>query len=1613
VKRTIKVIIVWLIIILLLSLQGLNSSYDGSTQTLNEPILSDNLDGNWTALWELKNPSNYTTTRIEFNDGKATLQLNRIKRIENKITQFRNGTYDNVMEYGNFGIGLDLTRDFTTLISDTQNHRVIEVDFNKWLWQYGTNSTPGYTLKKLNKPSFAVRYNDKTLITDSNNNRVIEVGKNNEFYWQYGSNTTAGIGNNLLNDPSSALAMDNGNILIADTGNDYVVEVNRNKKWVWQYGYSGNDPGDWNPGESMLTQPTFAEPLSNGNILITDRGSNIIIEVNKNKFIEWVCDKIRLPGGGWTNLYGPTFAKRLPNGNTLIADTNHHCVIEIDPDLNLLWQYGRRGISGSGFDKLTFPTCAMRLKNGNTLITDTGNHRVIEVNGTNHIIWQYGTNGTYGSGLNYLYAPQAAAPIQRQVLHGAFISQVIDGGKVTNWTNISWKHISPLLTQIYFATRTGNTPSPSTGVWSEWSGAYIDSKGEIITSPNNRYIQYAAVFISLEVDLTPILREVIINGTRYEQSGELITCYLEPSGLIKWVELRSSAELNGQIIEPYYSIREDFPWQKVDRNGDLRNVPIDSGKIKFRFVFTTSNISNTPVLENISLVFERLGKLYEINVIPNSGDLVVGEELDFTAKGYDEYGRELLINPVWSTTVGEIEDGRFISQTKVSTGYVNATENGVVGCAEINLIPGPLDSIVVNPTDIVIIAGDSRLFTATGYDRFNNEVQIKPIWKTDIGVMEDNLLIAQQFGGSGTVKAMVDDTTGFANVSIKLNSSTHHPPKILSRVPNQVKPEDCEPWVLNLAYYEWDDEDTSDKLLWYITDVNKTLYTTTGSYSKNDIITFIPKQNAFGTNKATLWLIDSDNMTTNQPLWINITPINDKPVIKDIPNIVIHYEEPYTFDYSKYINDIETPDNKLILNIEEPVGQKYTTVNGLNVTYNYPKSMFGEIILITLRVSDGEELAEDILQVSITDNHAPVLVKPLPEITLYEGESEANIFDLDEHFMDPDNDPLTYFFTAQYIAVNIFENNSVTITSPISWSGMETITFRAMDNNGAMAEGYTEVVVKEVNDPPQVSKIPDIYVHYDYDYNFNLSEYIMDPDNDTHELSLWTSNTNYISFHSSDNMIMTLNFPLSLLGEKIWVKLYVSDGIGIVTGTFWVYVSDNFPPMLNKDLNDIYFKEDTVITDAINLSEHFTDLDDPQLTFIYELNDRQNITILINRNGSVDFSSKQDWFGASYVKFKAKDSENAFIEKGINIVVIPENDAPIINTIPLQYGKVGERWVLDLKPYLSDVDNDLSELIVTVPEEYLDIITITGKQLTFHVDKPIDESLEIIISDGDKNITGTIDLTVKGKESTDIFIWFWSLLGIVILLILATIITVYRKRYGNFIVTDVFIIHKNGILIKYRGDTLRQDSDEDIISGMLTAVQAFISDSFAGSSKKENDDWDLNQLRMGGHEIMLEKGKYIFLAVIYEGEPGHRLHKLLSETVMKIESKYEIILDRWNGSFAFLKNIEDLITPLITPKKEPEQTPEDATKEVQQPLTEEHDIKQSQLSRNQFTQNTPQLQPAQQALEIPRLPPHQTSKEIIQVTPQLPPPEQPIKQTIQQSVQPATSDQSINTNINQ
>ncbi|HLE55249.1 MAG TPA: Ig-like domain-containing protein [Thermoplasmata archaeon] len=126
-------------------------------------------------------------------------------------------------------------------------------------------------------------------------------------------------------------------------------------------------------------------------------------------------------------------------------------------------------------------------------------------------------------------------------------------------------------------------------------------------------------------------------------------------------------------------------------------------------------------------------------------------------------------------------------------------------------------------------------------------------------------------------------------------------------------------------------------------------------------------------------------------------------------------------------------------------------------------------------------------------------------------------------------------------------------------------------------------------------------------------------------------------------------------------------------------------------------------------------------------------------------------------------------------------------------------------------------------------------------------------------------------------------------------------------IDDVFLLYgRDGVLIKHETRRLRPDIDTDILSGMLTAVQQFVKDSFRGEEGEE-----LNEMTVGQMHILIGRGKYLILAATVTGGDIESMTSQIKKAVQDMEDHHWDQLEDWDGDMDVAKVLGPYIRKLI------------------------------------------------------------------------------------------------------
>ena len=130
-----------------------------------------------------------------------------------------------------------------------------------------------------------------------------------------------------------------------------------------------------------------------------------------------------------------------------------------------------------------------------------------------------------------------------------------------------------------------------------------------------------------------------------------------------------------------------------------------------------------------------------------------------------------------------------------------------------------------------------------------------------------------------------------------------------------------------------------------------------------------------------------------------------------------------------------------------------------------------------------------------------------------------------------------------------------------------------------------------------------------------------------------------------------------------------------------------------------------------------------------------------------------------------------------------------------------------------------------------------------------------------------------------------------------------KKRENNFLVEAVYLVYNDGRLLAH---VLSEDqkTDPEILTGMLSAVGDFVSDSLG---KKGH----LGTMQHGDSTILIEQGKECHLAAVTYGKPGKGLKKELKKQLSTIEDEYIKELKGWDGDVTLFADCTTNLVKII------------------------------------------------------------------------------------------------------
>lgn len=185
-------------------------------------------------------------------------------------------------------------------------------------------------------------------------------------------------------------------------------------------------------------------------------------------------------------------------------------------------------------------------------------------------------------------------------------------------------------------------------------------------------------------------------------------------------------------------------------------------------------------------VSEEQPVLTTLEISPSSVTIEKGNTREFTVTGKDQHGAEIDLpaEAVW-TVEGDIgvlstNQGQTVTftATTVGDGTIKVSVESLTGEAQVKIVEAGdqpvLLRIEVSPGYSEFGKGETKTFTATGYDQYDNELTINPTWSLSGTGMEGTFnpetgpsttFTANSFGW-GVITASVGDISGTADITV-------------------------------------------------------------------------------------------------------------------------------------------------------------------------------------------------------------------------------------------------------------------------------------------------------------------------------------------------------------------------------------------------------------------------------------------------------------------------------------------------------------------------------------------------------------------------------------------------------------------------------------------------------------------------------------------------------------------------------------------------------------------------------------------------------------------------------------------------------------------------------
>lgn len=273
--------------------------------------------------------------------------------------------------------------------------------------------------------------------------------------------------------------------------------------------------------------------------------------------------------------------------------------------------------------------------------------------------------------------------------------------------------------------------------------------------------------------------------------------------------------------------------------------------------------------------------------------------------------------------------------------------------------------------------------------------------------------------------------------------------------------------------------------------------------------------------------------------------------------------------------------------------------------------------------------------------------------------------------------------------------------------------------------------------------------------------------------------------------------------------------------------------------------------------------------------------------------------------------DNQEVEGDITITVIEEEldvTEPVVNIVDLDLEfNISEPIVIYVN--VTDEGGVSSVVLQYVIDNVTTNVTMTLEGDQYFGQIPAqNHTTEIVYriiatdTSGNQHVTDDITIAIVEEEAVDQFL-FVLISALLLVGLLVLMIYLYLSRP---IVDEVFVMYHDGMLLAHQTRRMKPGMDDEILGGMLIALQNFVRDSF-----KDESETMLRRLDFGERKMLVERKDDFFLAVLLSGKRAGWAPQRMQKILGVIDEKYAKELHGWDGDLEKVRGIRDDTKPMF------------------------------------------------------------------------------------------------------